>query len=231
MTHARCGALNVPLLLFLIAGCTSLGAGNQHQPYPQAQHPRTAYQDKLQAIQHWETLARNEAKLLAQAIPPGSIIWLNEKKGETSFGSAYRKLLAQHVLAQGLRVSLSRAEADYVLDYEVQVVVHRDRDALRPPAGAFLATGTSAWLIYQAAHHWEKSGLVAIPLAAAADIYLASNRDAPTPNTEVLITTSLYQGNELVRASNRIYYFNSGDTNLYAGNRVPARAMRVTDMP
>jgi len=217
----------------LLAGCANLGAGNRYQPYPQAQYPASGHQDKLQAVQHWDVLAQNEAKLLAQSVPVGSVVRIVEKQGGSSFSSAYRKLLAQHLLAQGLKISHSRNAADYLLDYEVQVVVHSDRDALRHPAGSFSAVGASAWLIKHAVDNWGDPGLVAVPFFVAADMYLANNRDANTPNTEVLITTSLHRGSMLVQSSNRIYYFNAGDMDLYKppAKSLPAKSFRITNKP
>jgi len=88
----------------------------------------------------------------------------------------------------------------------------------------------SAWLIMQAADKWTHPTHVAIPIAAAGDAYLALNRDAPTPNTEVLITTNIHRGGVIRQSSTRIYYFNEGDADLYKAT-VKKSTLRITDKP
>ena len=227
----KIGAVAASILL--ITGCTHLGSANKYQPYPQAQWPASHYQDKLQSAQHWDVLAKNEAKLIGSALPKGSVIAFKSRDEHSSFGVAYRKLLVQHLLSEGMRITTAaNGIPHYTLDYEVQVVHHQGRDKLRPPAGVLSAVTGSAWLVAHAADNWGTPGLVAIPFAIAGDAYLATNRDAPTPDTEALITTNIYRGDMIEKSSTHIYYFNEGDAALYASERGgKGRTIWVTDKP
>lgn len=214
-----------------VSGCTNLGSLNKYQPYPQAQLPEKSYQDKFQAAAHWNALAKNEASLMAKSISPGANVAISPAASGTSFGKAYGKMLGQHLIANGVILNAPDSGATYQISYETQVVRHRDRDGEKPAAGTFSAVAGSAWLIAQAADNWGTPGLVAVPFALAGDIYLANNRDAETPNTEVLVTTNVLRGSQIVQTSTRIYYFNSGDSALYASSASDKRTMTITDQP
>lgn len=217
----------------VISGCSNLGL-NKYQPYPQAQLPEKDYQDKIQAAQHWNVLAKNEAGLLADSIASGTRVNISATGADSAFGRAYRKLLTQHLIGNGVIVNETESGSSYTIDYEAQIVSHKGRDPLNPPAGILSAAAGSAWLIAQAADNWGTPGLVAIPFALAGDAYLANNRDAITPDTEVLMTTNLRHGNRIVQSSTRIYYFNPGDSSLYTPKPkavANTRNLPVTDQP
>lgn len=223
-------AVSAIAVSLLLSGCTHIGSSNKYQPYPQAQLPERATQGKIQAAQHWDALARNEAQLISKTLSSGAILAFGGDISSSSFAKAYRKMLTQHLLENGMRISDEVSTAQYVIDYETQIIQHRDRDTLRPPAGSISGVGASAWLIAHAAQNWGDPGLVAIPFAIAGDMYLANNRDAATPNTEVLMTTNLRSGSMVVQSSTRIYYFNPGDGALYS-TASDSRKIVVTDQP
>jgi hypothetical protein len=191
-----------------LAGCTNLYTLNKFSPKPLAQDFETTYQNKLQAATHWDVLAANEAAEIAkvwssQSIDPTLTISLEQPSSPSDFSKAYKKMLTSHLLKNGIGVS--RASGDYTLSYEVQVIKHRHQDDIPYPAGIY----SSAYII----SFIPKFAIAVAPFAV--DWFLARNRDATTPNTEVLVTTEVRKGNQIVQSSTNAYYFNPGEKSLY----------------
>ena len=220
-------------LLFSIAlaGC-ALGidhAANKYLPYPLAQMKEKEYQDKLQAAVHWDALAANEATEIIKTVGNGASISFSADSPDTDFGKAYKKMLTGHLLDNGIKVLGSAG--NYLLNYQVQVVIHKDRDPLNWPAGSVTAATGGALLIAHASTNWSKPGLAALLPAVAADKLLEISKEGITPNIEVLITTELHKLEEIVQSSTRTYYFNPGDKALYESPEPPnpSRSFQVTD--
>lgn len=216
-------ALTAITTVIALSGCSSL-----YQPYPQAQHPARADQEKIQAAEHWNVIAKHESKLIAETLGTGASAAVSPKKNNAPFDRAYKNLLTQHLLNDGVAVSSNPSTAQFTIDYETQVIVHKGRDSMQLPAGTLTATAASIWLIGHAANNWSEPGLAAIPFILAGDAYLANNRNANTPNTEVLITTNVRYGDRLAESSTRIYYFNPGDISLYT-TKAGSKTFTVSD--
>jgi len=212
----------------LSAGCANLHSENKYAPYPLAQMPEKAYQEKMQAAAHWEALSVNEAAEIAKVVPSNAAISFATKSNSSAFDKAYKKMLTSNLLKQGVRVASSSSGVDYLINYEAQIISHRGRDSQRMPAGSLTAATGGAFLIAHAAQHWNPAGLAIIPFAIAGDMYLANNRDAGTPNTEVLMTTEVHQRGQIKQSDTRIYYFNPGDRSLYTPSK-PGKTFQVSN--
>ena len=224
----------LPIILASSAllGCSFDHAHNSFLPYPVAQNRPLEYQDKLQAVAHWDVLAANEAEEISIVVGENSSISFEDILQDTDFNKAYRKMLTGHLLDQGVKVLNS--DGDYRLKYQTQVVDHAERDGLGLPAGIWTYGTTSALLVLNAASDMAGSAIMALPLAFVDDWYLANSKEGETPDTEVLITTELYQSNEVVESSTRIYYFNQGDRFMYESAPplpapIPHKSFQVTD--
>lgn len=191
--------------------------------------PEKSYQEKIQAAAHWEALASNEAVEIAKVVK-SRVVTVVEKHDSSAFDKAYKELLTSSLLQNGVQVSSSPSDSDYVIEYEAQIITHKGRDKLPMAAGTLTGTTASAFLIAHAVDHWSPAGLAVIPFAIAGDMYLANNKDAATPNTEVLMTTEVHKENQIKQSSTRIYYFNPGDTSLYASSSPnPGKKFQVSN--
>lgn len=189
------------------------GCATSHSPFPRAQAPETEYQQKIQAAAHWDVLAANEADLIAGTLGSGTSISFDASSDKSDFGDAYQKMLTQHLLKNGLQVLDSGGT--YSLKYQAQVITHKDRDKLAT-FGLLTGATASAFFIAHVADKWGTPALGVIPFAVGADALSYHNEGAPTPNTEVLMTTEVRMGNRIAQSSTRIYYFNPGDKSLYS---------------
>jgi len=200
--------LLVSFLVVALSGCTNLYTNNRFTPRPLAQNFETSYQNKLQAALHWDVLAANEAAEIAkvwssQSIDPTQTISLEQPSNPSDFSKAYKKMLTSHLLENGIRVS--RTNGAYILSYEIQVIKHKHQDDMPYPAGTYSAV----YLISLVPN------FVLTMTPFIADWFLARNRDATTPNTEVLVTTEIQKGDEIIQSSTSAYYFNPGEKSLY----------------
>ena len=222
--------ITLPIVLAagMLVGCSFDHTWNTNLPYPLAENPPREYQDKLQAVAHWNVLAGNEAEEISTFLGANKSISFEERLAETDFNLAYKKLLTSHLIDQGVRILGD--SGDYLLKFETQIVDHSNRDELPRPAG-LLTAGTGATLLAVAL---SKPAVVAVPLAYVQDWFLHNSKEGKAPDTEVLITTELYRSNEVVDSSTRIYYFNQGNEALYQApppvpDINPLKSFQVTD--
>ena len=76
----------------------------------------------------WDILASIEAAKVIEIVGGEASISFSADSPDTDFGKAYKKMLTGHLLDNGIEVFDSAG--DYLLNYQVQVVTHKDRDPL-----------------------------------------------------------------------------------------------------
>jgi len=74
----------------------------------------------------WDILASIEAAEIIETVGDKASISFSADSPDTDFGKAYRKMLTGHLLDNGIEVLGSAG--DYLLNYQVQVVTHKDRN-------------------------------------------------------------------------------------------------------
>ncbi len=84
----------------------------------------------------WDILASIEAAEIIETVGDKASISFSADSPDTDFGKAYKKMLTGHLLDNGIEVLGSAG--DYLLNYQVQVVIHKDRDPL--DAGELITT-------------------------------------------------------------------------------------------
>lgn len=205
-----------------VGGCSHFAQNNPSAEYPIAKQFPQIYQGKLRSAAHWQVIAKEEANLLAQALP-GSLVGFSrdpvfESPATSDFAIAYHHMLTEEMLANGLSVKDKAGDLD--LSYHIQVVQHSDR--LQAPVAPGMWTGltTAGYVIAQAIDDWSNPELLTIPLAVALDIYNYTNADSQfwrTINTEVVLTTAARQDDQILYSNTSVYYFHSSDRSLYDG--------------
>jgi len=207
------------VLLTLVAGCT-------YRPIPVATSYPITGQQKMQAAHHWDVLAEHIAGRLKNAldltfadgaITPAIYIRLTKEHEEYEFGQAFHSLLRSRLVQRGVNVVTNTEYPDtLILDYDVQVVHHKDRRTRYPTPGTFSVMGGLLWLVAYGADNWGDPGLAVVPLAVAADGYALKDYFFPgETDSEVMITTSVAMGQQFVFSETNIYYINTGDFDHY----------------
>lgn len=219
------------ITLLVLVGCT-------HRPIPVAtSYPITA-QRKMQAAHHWNVLADDIAKRLKKtleltfpnaAVKPSLFVKPSDAQTKIAFGKVFRNLLNTKLVQQGMVVL---AKNDYssqtlVVDYDMQVVHHKDRRLTYFVPGTFTMLAAGIWMVDQAQEKWKYPGLAWFPFTIAADVASAVNYYLPgETNTEVVITTNVKLDKQYIFGDSRIYYVNDGDYDHYEN---VAKTYRVVD--
>lgn len=211
-------------LLVLCTACAVLAAcgNNNNLPYPRATMFPGAEQLTLQSASHWRLVAENESAQIRASLGDGAglitpSIYLGPASSNAGdFQSAYHNMLEGGLVDQGVAVMLSRENALFTLDYDVQVIEHDNREWLPPRPGAitaFLLTGVGI----NDSQHWGDRGLILLPVGLAGDLWSKFNKDRSASVTEVIITTRVLDSQQVVHSNNRVYYFDQDDIAQYRG--------------
>ncbi len=163
------------------------------------------------------------------AVSATNALYINPpKRGqETDFGVAFGRMLRNQLVRRGIMVTTnpdgvntfctaSASCKPMVLDYDIQVVHHKDRDASLLTPGLFSASSVGVWLIAQIVTQWQNPEWAVAPIAVALDLNAAKNLRFPgQTNTEVAVTTSIMDGDLVVYGETNVYYINEGDDDQY----------------
>jgi len=191
------------------------------------------FQKKMQAAHHWDVLTADVAKrlrsnLIGSGEPQGRPVALNvqQPRYNSQFGIAFQNLLITHLLEQGFVMS-ENPSAGLPVSYDIQVVTHKDRGFIRPAPGLFTAlTGTVLVLRDVSDTH---SPAAATMLGAVA-LDVASGFVTDTPNSEIIVTTSVMNGDRYVSRMRDIYYVSDNNVDQYIAkgpDPVTTRMMEV----
>ena len=195
-----------------------LGLGACMSQVPVATTYPVNFQKKMQAAHHWDVLTADVAKrlrgnLIGSGEPQGRPVALNvqQPRYNSQFGIAFHNLLVTHLLEQGFVMS-ENPSAGLPVSYDIQVVTHKDRGFIRPAPGLFTAlTGTVLVLRDVSDTH---SPAAATMLGAVA-LDVASGFVTDTPNSEIIVTTSVMNGDRYVSRLRDIYYISDNNVDQY----------------
>ncbi len=195
-----------------------LGLGACMSQVPVATTYPVNFQKKMQAAHHWDVLTADVAKrlhdnLIGSGEPQSRPVALNvqQPRYDSQFGVAFHNLLVTHLLEQGFVMSENPA-AGLPVSYDVQVVTHKDRGFIRPTPGLFTAlTGTV--LVLRDTSDTYSPAAAAMVGAVALDV--ASGFVTDTPNSEIIVTTSVMNGDRYVSRLRDIYYVSDNNVDQY----------------
>lgn len=185
-------------------------------------------QQRMQAAHHWNVLARHEATQILKRervrfrdlhIPDAPQNATHAYSGG-EFGRGFRTLLTSELVSRGANLTTKPLPSSAEVHIDVDVVEHRDRDFVRPPMGAFTALAGGIAVAAIPINQWAEPALGLIPAAVAADV--TSGSWTHTGNEEIIVTTQILDGEQILYSSSNIYYINSGDRRHYAPDRTPS---------
>ena len=226
----------------LVLAAVGAGTACSQSPVP---IPRTVFehhQRALVAADHWQTLANHTALQIVGCLEGGEgpawVIWseapvcdadeatrLAERTvyvepGETAtpFGRAFRELLMTELLRQGWAVTLKPDGAVRVA-YRVDVVGRETPVDLASLPGTFAALGTGLFALD--GRSWGQY----LGAGALADAFVSANAFG---GSQVVISTSIVDGDRLVMRKTDAYYIAESDLTHYAGIGPPMDLVPAT---
>lgn len=210
----------------LLAGCAPF----QHTEAPLATNFDTTKQKKLQAAHHWQVIANDMADTLTDALAKGSLcvapggscptLHVNQTQPNSAFGKAFHSQFLSRLVNKGQNVSV-RGPGDIAVTVEAQTVKFSpDRDQYLG-VGKFTMLATGIWAlrginVQSGIVHGAGHSLVAG--AVAADIYqwnMSEFASGPTPQIELILTTSATRDGKFVARTTNVYYIADSDASLY----------------
>lgn len=195
--------------LSLLAGCAT-----PYSEAPLATNFPTTKQSKLQAASHWNVIAGDIAQQMSAGLREKRPLYVNLSAVRTTFDRAFANQLISALVAEGFPVRTSPAGA---LSVEVDTQAVRF-SANRPQyryVGAPTALMTGVWALHSAE---ATVGAVLYAGVAAADAYAWFQSEfatGDTPQTEMIVTISVSDGNQYLARSTNIYYVADSDSRLY----------------
>ena len=198
--------LNVGLLaLFLCAmfaaSCSSQAPIAKSYPYSE--------QAKMQAAHHWDLLAADVVAQVGKTqLSATKAIYVSTPKGEmTAFQEAYQNLLITQLVKGGYHV-VNEERGSMKMTYDVQVVQQESSRFVRPCRGTILIpVAVGVYIIKNASDFAKQWCTWAIGGALAAEELIGREGFRPT-DFELIVTTSLMDGNAYVTRHTEIFYIN-----------------------
>lgn len=218
--------MNRLVMTAAMAAATLAGlAGCSHAPIPVAENFPYTSQLKVRSAGHWDAVAQHVvANTLARLGPAGDAgqpIQVKLPAQPSTFDRAFRELLITRMVNQGKTV-VEREDAPFKVTYEAQVIRHNsDRPHLIP--GVFTAVTAGVYFAHYLGVHAHRDAAMAggLGYAAIADLARSQYSGGPT-HTEVILTTTIMQGDRYVARNTDVYYVEDSDATLFQVVRGPA---------
>jgi hypothetical protein len=195
------------ITLCLLSACIRL---------PQPQGFIYSEQRKMQAAHHWNVLANDVAsRINSELIRQNYLntgVYVRHScgipdacgHGDTfPFDEGFNDLLTTQLVNFGVK-TLVREDEGLTVDYKVQVIQHRANRRQWPQPGMLTAL-TASILVFRDAP-WEIAAL-----AAAATVDALNAVSVTNGHFEIVITTSIVDGNRYVMRTSDLYYINDVD--------------------
>jgi len=217
--------------LITLAGCMT------QTPVPVTYKYST--QQKMQAAHHWDILAKDVAsqtqQTLVRAGRQGEPVYVEFVN--SPYGQGFRDFLMTGLVNGGLNILTDQREASLIVRYKAQLLYHIENRWTRLPPGFITASATvlaGGVMVLREAFEYGSSAAqagtaigVGIGAAAIADA-LSGRFTKGLPHSEVILTTSLIDGDIYLMRKTDIYYINDVDFQQYLA-RPSAVQLKVKD--
>ena len=202
----------------VLASIALLVSGCAHE-MPMGVAFKTPEQLKLNSAAHWDILANHEAGLIKKTLKNSSTlpVFIKEPADSFPFAQAYHHLLTSSLAAQGAtivtRPEFNAATISYVVDIVKHSANYTENMALPTPLGHgvyyLLATALG-----KGVHDVTSTAIEVVK----APFYAAVDQVKPNLAThvEVVITTQITMGNQVLNSDSRVYYVERGNLAHYA---------------
>jgi hypothetical protein len=201
------------LFLPLFAGCAT-----PYSEAPLATNFPTSKQQKLQAAAHWNVIAGDVAKQISSGLKDKRPLFVNQSSVKTAFDRAFTNDLISALVAEGYIVMRSPAGALSV-DVDTQAVLFAPNRPQYNYAGLATAVTAGVWALRDVSLNTAGKVLGAgVAVAAGVDAYSWFRSEfatGETPQTEIIVTTSVSDASRYLARSTSIYYVADTDRRMY----------------
>ena len=206
--------LNKSIIIASLSVMVVTGCAMPYSEAPLATNFPTTKQPKLQAASHWNVIASDVAKRMAGRIEPKQPLFVNQSAAKTAFDRAFSSQLISALVAEGFIVSKT-AQGALSVDIDTQAVRFTANRPQYKHAGTATALTAGVWALRQG----EATGAVALATAiVAADAYTWFRSEfstGETPQTEIIVTTSVTNNTRFIARDTSVYYVADSDSRLY----------------
>ncbi len=202
----------------VIAAVAVLITGCAHE-VPMGAAFKTQEQLKLNSAAHWDILAHHEASLIKKTLKNSSRmpIFIKEPDKSFPFAKTYHNLLTSSLAALGATIltqpEFNAATVQYTVDIINHAAHYTQNMGLPTPLGRgvfYLATTA----LGKGVHDVTTTAIEIVKAPAYAIV------DQVKPNfatlSEVVITTQIVIGNQVLNSDSRVYYVEPGNLGQYA---------------
>lgn len=216
-----------------------------HTDIPRAQHYPVTDQRKARAVSHWDVLADDVAgRIAVSALPAASQAsgqYHLQASSATPFHKAFSSLLLTRLVNKGVPMSTLPTEGEQSharIRFDVQVVEHSSA-ALNFPQFplTILATGLSVlrgmYLYPPTELGGAAMGLAGALLVDQSQRVMNGQAAGGPTRTELLVSTTVVQGQRIVARTSDVYYIEGEDAKLFTEPPpppppTPVKAWKVT---
>ncbi len=208
----------------ILAGCTT-----SYSEAPLATNFPTTKQEKVQAAAHWNMIAKDVATQLSSKLAERRPLHVAQSPGKSAFDRAFSNQLISALVANGHTVMKQPAGALSV-EVDTQAVSFSANRPQYRHAGTATALMTGVWALHVGE---ATAGAALYATVAAADAYSWFRSEfatGETPQTEIIVTTSVSDGNQYLSRNTSVYYVADSDKALYeaAGAGLATRKIKVS---
>lgn len=203
---------HVGLLLTALAGCAA--------PTSMPEDFAPSAQKKVRAAQHWNVIARDVAletrKILEERNLGQHVVDIPRRAAATPFEHAFHDFLTSALLSRGQRL-VEHGRGTLSLGYATQVVRHESGRGWMVP-GPFTVLAAGVLVGRNALDNWSShnQGAGLLALGAGVDALTGGHlSDMERTRTELIVTTTLFQGGEILMRKSDVYYLADEDDALY----------------
>lgn len=207
-------------------------AGCSHAPIPVAENFPYSAQKKVRSAGHWDVVAGHAVttalERLGRAGGKAEVVQVVLPERASPFEQVLREMLVTHLVNAGVAV-VDRADAPVKMLVQAQLVRH-DSDRPHFIPGLFTALTAGVYVAHYLGVHAHQDAAMAggLGFAALADVARSQYTGGPT-HTELVLTTTLVQGDRHLARNTDVYYIEDRDVALFrkAPALVPAREFKV----
>ncbi|WP_126443772.1 hypothetical protein [Sulfuricystis multivorans] len=205
----------------ILAGCAA-----PFSEAPLATNFPSTKQEKIQAAAHWDIIAKDVASRIASSLPDKRPLHVVRKPGASAFDRAFENLLISSLVANGQTV-MKRLDGALNVEVDTQVVSFSANRPQYRHHGTATALATGLWAL-DAVEATGAGALTAAIVAGDAYSWFRSEfATGETPQTEIIVTTGVNDGNRYLARNTSIYYVADNDKTLYQNLAAQTQKIKV----
>lgn len=185
-------------------------------PIPMAENFPISSQLKVRAAGHWQAMSKDVvSKTVASLKQAGASqpVFIALPESATQFDRAFRDFLATELVNAGVKVQV-KPEGALVVSYNTQVVEHAPpRPDFEP--GKYTKLTAGLWVLGAiAADSALGAGIATLGLTGYKDYKDSVDANGPS-GMELILTTTVHNGEQLITRKTDVYYVEAPDAKLY----------------